>query len=342
MSQNNPAQTNIPTRVSPKKVALPSILAPRNDVATRRAGQHATNRRSNGALNARREGYEDFAVGNFPFSQAPSDVAPRSEAAFNAFAVESAGNQPFANGTFPPYQFGGLSDERGNRNARSNNIAINGGDPWGMLTAAPTTEFNSPPSDQALSRLAVSDTRDLPNSNSATGLPSALLPESLRRRPSLANGGMPYAREIAVSKLQRLLLASEHSELNGLNDDDTSQGDRSAMSYQRGEWIPSLTVDPDFRSAHSELDDLVAKVTPAKSAEQIEDLQEPRLMINLALNEDLTCSYRQSKMSSCTIEGVVQVSSCFRIDVMPFSGLFVLKSHYSSAQSLLSLGSSHM
>ena len=32
-----------------------------------------------------------------------------------------------------------------------------------------------------------------------------------------------------------------------------------------------------------------------------------RIQVNIALNEDLTCSYKQSKISSCTIEGVVQV-----------------------------------
>lgn len=32
-----------------------------------------------------------------------------------------------------------------------------------------------------------------------------------------------------------------------------------------------------------------------------------RIQVNVALNEDLTCSYKQSKISSCLIEGVVQV-----------------------------------
>lgn len=32
-----------------------------------------------------------------------------------------------------------------------------------------------------------------------------------------------------------------------------------------------------------------------------------RYQVNVALNEDLTCSYKQSKISSCTIEGVIQV-----------------------------------
>lgn len=32
-----------------------------------------------------------------------------------------------------------------------------------------------------------------------------------------------------------------------------------------------------------------------------------RLQVNIALNEDLSCSYRNSQLSSCTVEGVVQV-----------------------------------
>jgi hypothetical protein len=29
--------------------------------------------------------------------------------------------------------------------------------------------------------------------------------------------------------------------------------------------------------------------------------------VNIALNEDLTCSYKYSKMTSCSVEGVIQV-----------------------------------
>jgi hypothetical protein len=38
----------------------------------------------------------------------------------------------------------------------------------------------------------------------------------------------------------------------------------------------------------------------------------PRFQVNVALNEDLTCFYKLSKMSSCSVEGVIQVrySSC--------------------------------
>jgi len=34
-----------------------------------------------------------------------------------------------------------------------------------------------------------------------------------------------------------------------------------------------------------------------------------RIQVNIALNEDLTCSYKFSKMTACSVEGVIQV--CF-------------------------------
>jgi hypothetical protein len=37
----------------------------------------------------------------------------------------------------------------------------------------------------------------------------------------------------------------------------------------------------------------------------------PRVQVNVALNEDLTCFYKLSKMSSCSVEGVVQVCNRF-------------------------------
>eukprot|EP00540_Astrosyne_radiata_P020141 CAMPEP_0116833190 /NCGR_PEP_ID=MMETSP0418-20121206/6303_1 /TAXON_ID=1158023 /ORGANISM="Astrosyne radiata, Strain 13vi08-1A" /LENGTH=580 /DNA_ID=CAMNT_0004462621 /DNA_START=73 /DNA_END=1815 /DNA_ORIENTATION=+ len=47
-----------------------------------------------------------------------------------------------------------------------------------------------------------------------------------------------------------------------------------------------------------------------------------RIQVNIALNEDLTCSYKQSKISSCTIEGVVQVQ--VRSDSQTGSPFFLL------------------
>ena len=323
VSQESPAQTKLPSNVTPRKAALPTILAPRNDVASRRAGQRGTRRWSLGVSNGLREGPEELNQSNLPFSQAPKDFAPQGKAAFSAFAVESAGNEFSASGTFPALQFGGVIDERGNRNVLSNNVVLNGGDPWGMTSAAPTKELSAPPSEQALPRLAMADTTELAKSHTSTS--SALSPESLvapQRRPSSLGESKQYARDDAVAKLQRMLLASEESGLNGLVDDDLSV--RSTMSYPNGEWMPSSTMDEELRSAYSELDELVAKVPLAENEEPSEDHVLPRLMINVALNEDLTCSYRQSKMSSCSIEGVVQVSSCTRNVAITFAGLRAL------------------
>eukprot|EP00978_Attheya_sp_CCMP212_P034617 scaffold145888_cov43-Attheya_sp.AAC.3 len=45
----------------------------------------------------------------------------------------------------------------------------------------------------------------------------------------------------------------------------------------------------------------------------------PRLVVNVALNEDLTCSYENLKIASCVIEGVVQVQMKSNVqDVVPF------------------------
>lgn len=67
----------------------------------------------------------------------------------------------------------------------------------------------------------------------------------------------------------------------------------------------------------------------ARSSRSLEHSIEggPRVQVNVALNEDLTCFYNLSKMSSCTVEGVVQVSiishSRYRFRMLFYS--FVLK-----------------
>lgn len=37
-----------------------------------------------------------------------------------------------------------------------------------------------------------------------------------------------------------------------------------------------------------------------------------RIQVNVALNEDLSCSYKISKMTACSVEGVIQVSTTGR------------------------------
>lgn len=231
-----------------------------------------------------------------PLSAAASDVSAPGQAAFNAFAVESAVNESFVNGTFPNQQFAGVSDSKGDTNGTANQA---GRDPWGMIPAATTTEFNTEASTGGQSEQQQGARFEFASPSSDERKESALSPRS---------AGHARTRDDAVNSLQRMLLAAEKSEMNGLkDDDDTSRGSRSVASFQNGEWLQGM--DEELRSAHSELDELVAKVTPAETGDAGMDDLRPRLMINVALNEDLTCSYRQSKMSSCSIEGVVQVSA---------------------------------
>lgn len=310
---SSPNANHRPPRLSPKKSALPTLLAPRNDVANhRRPGQQASRRWSMGTSS------NGPPRGPPPLSSAASDISTPGQAAFNAFAVESAVNDSFANGSFPNQQFAGVSEKQEATipNGTANHAAATGRDPWGMIPSAATTEFNNAISPR---NLVGNEEQQRPRYDFASPSDeqeSALSPNS---QGAVLAYESPRNRDEAIDSLQRMLLAAERSEMNGLkDDDDTSRGSRSVVSFQNGEWLQGM--DEELRSAHSELDELVAKVTPAETNGNgnIEEIRQ-RLMINVALNEDLTCSYRQSKMSSCSIEGVVQVQvTCDSRDGVPF------------------------
>ena len=54
-----------------------------------------------------------------------------------------------------------------------------------------------------------------------------------------------------------------------------------------------------------------------------------KVLVNIALNEDLTCFYKLSRMSSCTVEGVVQVQVKSNVDQgVPFFLLLRDPSHH--------------
>ncbi len=292
-----------PNKTLPKK---PLLAAPRNDVAIHRrnSGQHASSRR--------------FSIHAPPHVRgaavAPSDAGRTTgQAAFNAFATESSSiNESFVNGSFPHQQFAGVpsASPTVNSKPRNNKSSQNGHyksprDAWGMsILPSPTQEFTNAPQHEE----SKTPRFELASPSDERETPAVFSPNS-------QGSYRTTSRDEAVDNLQRLLLAAEKSEMNGLrDDDDTSRGSRSVGSFQNGEWLQGM--DEELRSAHSELDELVAKVTPADAAGGGDELPKPRLMVNVALNEDLTCSYRQSKMSSCSIEGVVQV--CIRF--CPFFG----------------------
>jgi hypothetical protein len=97
----------------------------------------------------------------------------------------------------------------------------------------------------------------------------------------------------------------EISARNNIDDSDDHK--------QNGSDPPGLAAEDD--SSHGQI------VGTSKSSHHIQ--------VNIALNEDLTCSYKQGRISSCTIEGVVQVQvRSDANDVAPFFLLIRDQSHH--------------
>jgi hypothetical protein len=88
-------------------------------------------------------------------------------------------------------------------------------------------------------------------------------------------------------------------------DDDTS-------SQQTKNSFDPFTKNKKKQSQH-QFDDEISEATGSSKQENgsvVSNSQSTRVQVSIALNEDLTCSYKLSQLSSCNIEGVVQVSLC--------------------------------
>lgn len=70
---------------------------------------------------------------------------------------------------------------------------------------------------------------------------------------------------------------------------------------------------PRRRSQGPVFDDESSLISDNRSAAQDSVGSQARVQVNIALNEDLACSYKHSQMSSCSVEGVVQV--CVRLEI---------------------------
>lgn len=82
--------------------------------------------------------------------------------------------------------------------------------------------------------------------------------------------------------------------------DPFSADDSQSLSSPR---TSNSIDDLNYNGNGSQEEDLTVLKSPTVGSTD----GEHRFQVNVALNEDLTCSYKQSKISSCTIEGVVQV-----------------------------------
>lgn len=88
----------------------------------------------------------------------------------------------------------------------------------------------------------------------------------------------------------------------------TQMGGRDDDSYHQPQ--PKTSFDPfsQKKKSKTQFDD---ETHDSRSLSGNHDassvLSQARIQVNIALNEDLTCSYKLSQLSSCNVEGVIQV-----------------------------------
>lgn len=91
------------------------------------------------------------------------------------------------------------------------------------------------------------------------------------------------------------------NETGSVTSDNSSSRRTGASTWDNAD----MNMDAGFGGDAFGPDMAMAHVAQRKSVGHIGDV--PRVQVNVALNEDLTCFYKLSKMSSCSVEGVIQV-----------------------------------
>lgn len=79
-----------------------------------------------------------------------------------------------------------------------------------------------------------------------------------------------------------------------------------------GRTLPTDTPTTASETTYSK--DLLADANGNATVGNHRDGGPPKVLVNVALNEDLTCFYKLSKLSSCSVEGVIQVQVRSNID----------------------------
>ena len=106
------------------------------------------------------------------------------------------------------------------------------------------------------------------------------------RRASISsvNSGGPRIRGSRKSSGAQFVGGDDETHVSGMSD-----------NYSRRRRSNGHVFDDDA----SNISDARSGITP-----------QGKMLVNVALNEDLSCSYKLSQLSSCTVEGVVQVRRC--------------------------------
>jgi hypothetical protein len=120
-------------------------------------------------------------------------------------------------------------------------------------------------------------------------------------QPQQSQGGssLPVPRKDTKGKTAPALSAPKGDHTTGrrgkgqFTDDESSQQQQQQQQQAGGAFDPFGQRPRGPRQKFEDDNDTVGSTA--------------RLQVNIALNEDLSCSYRSSQLSSCTVEGVVQV-----------------------------------
>jgi hypothetical protein len=114
------------------------------------------------------------------------------------------------------------------------------------------------------------------------------------RRHSTHSGSRPGLGESSEQSSERF------STRNLASDEQGSRAQKLSTAFsQKGSSRRMSSRDDDESQAHTFVGDTSTVAS------------QTRVQVNIALNEDLACSYKQSVLSTCSVEGVVQVRLLF-------------------------------
>jgi Adaptor complexes medium subunit family len=122
------------------------------------------------------------------------------------------------------------------------------------------------------------------------------------RQEQFVDSNKSHASESVLSQ-SMATRSTQSSTFDPFTTDDSSSLSNSLSSAPKSRSIDDLFQNHRNGRQRSLEDDSLSLRSKGPSSQSSVN----KIHVNVALNEDLTCSYKQSKISSCTIEGVIQV-----------------------------------
>eukprot|EP00980_Cylindrotheca_fusiformis_P011927 scaffold2830_cov131-Cylindrotheca_fusiformis.AAC.48 len=138
----------------------------------------------------------------------------------------------------------------------------------------------------------------------AVGLPALNAPgrdTRLRRSSTDSGSGNVRRRSSRISSGE----IAAFSSVGSLG--SSTFNDRDAGQRRRGSRDSHSNFDPFLGNPSAAVDGTVSTSPETSMSSNLGEDVLPRFQVSVALNEDLTCFYKLSKMSACSVEGVIQV-----------------------------------